>query len=506
MRPPGGVIKIGAASSRLARAFVFVVGATVPAACIPTATNLSPDAGELPCVSGGNACIPNGTPAPVTTAPTVDCTAAEAGLEFLTDFSVLDNETGNAAQYFYQYVDGTAGIWPNGYTPPAIQQNICNSDTNNHVLHESGGPFTGWGGGIGIGLSHISGQDKNLCGNFSPSNTCPVGGGWQPGSNPCYCPAYMPDPKVNGVQPKWTNDQNASTAINYAALDVSQWEGVSFWARRGPNGQPLMRVLVGDKFTDDDISYLMYRGSYPNVTPSDRFCERKGECTCSFQDVTCDWYSVDDPSFPPGTVWADTNPALPMALRPGGLSPDGGGFYCGTPGSHPGSASSTPTMSNGSLFSNFCGRSLCDRPYSAYPNDTVDLEWTGRACTPYTYRNGSEADVCYNPPNTVDGQGNKVDPDPLPAEADKQCGDHFTFPVHLSTDWQFFAIPFAQMSQQGWAQQAPYFDATSVSVIRFTWDAGYVDYYLDNIRFYRTKGFVPPTPPYVPPGLPTPTP
>ena len=42
-------------------------------------------------------------------------------------------------------------------------------------------------------------------------------------------------------------------------MDVSEWEGISFWARRGPDSQAGFRVLVGDKNTDDDIAYLMYR-------------------------------------------------------------------------------------------------------------------------------------------------------------------------------------------------------------------------------------------------------
>ncbi len=41
------------------------------------------------------------------------------------------------------------------------------------------------------------------------------------------------------------------------------------------------------------------------------------------------------------------------------------------------------------------------------------------------------------------------------------------------------------MFQQGWAKQAPNFDLTSISVVRFTWDVGYIDYYIDDVKFYR---------------------
>ena len=61
-----------------------------------------------------------------------------------------------------------------------------------------------------------------------------------------------------------------------AMKDVSAWEGISFWARRGPDSQAGFRVLVGDKYTDDDIAYLMYR-----IDPMlPRYCERVRECGC----------------------------------------------------------------------------------------------------------------------------------------------------------------------------------------------------------------------------------
>ncbi|MGO9291512.1 MAG: hypothetical protein ACLQIJ_22505, partial [Polyangia bacterium] len=73
------------------------------------------------------------------------------------------------------------------------------------------------------------------------------------------------------------------------------------------------------------------------------------------------------------------------------------------------------------------------------------------------------------------------------AEPDQQCGDYWTFPLHLSTDWQLFLVPFTTMYQQGWAKRWPFFDISSVSVVRLTWDVGWVDYWIDNLRFYRVK-------------------
>ena len=43
------------------------------------------------------------------------------------------------------------------------------------------------------------------------------------------------------------------------------------------------------------------------------------------------------------------------------------------------------------------------------------------------------------------------------------------------------------MYEQGFAKRFTFFDLKSVSVARFTWDAGPVDFYIDNWRFYRVK-------------------
>jgi hypothetical protein len=451
------------------------IALTALAGCIPTAPNLAPGAESLPCTGPG--CVPLNGGAAVTTAPTVDCESAQQGLDF-APFTVLDNENANlllpgVAEYFYQYVDGTAGLTPSGYSPPAILADRCTDNPpsaphppgSNYVLHTSGGPFTGWGGGIGIALAHIN-TDSAFCTDAS-SPVCPAAGG-STTTTPCYCPPVTsPNPADLGQR-----------EISHAAMDVSQWDGISLWARRGPNSQPLLRVLVGDKYTDDDISYLMYVAN-PNTPPSQRYCERKADCGCNFQDTFCSFYSsspTTDPQYASVVITTDKNfPDPGDATRSGAL-------YCGAPESHPGSASQNLFSNNGlkcddlsgNCADNFCGESVCDAPYSAYAGDGPDLQFENKPCTTYTYRNGTQSDVCYDPAHDLP-----------PPEGDEQCGDHFTFPINLSTEWQFYKIPFAEMFQQGWAKQAPTFDLKSVSVVRFTWDVGYIDYYIDDVRFYR---------------------
>ena len=420
----------GNACRAAAFALVAWIGGAAVGGCIPTGENLPDGAATLPCI--GASCIPMDGGAPVTSAPLVDCTAAERGLAF-APFMILDNEESATAQFLYDYEDGTSSVAPTGYSPPAILQDRClTDDSSNHVFHISGGPFFGWGGGVGVALEHFN-QDEGLCTGASP---------------PSYCP-----PIGTGA---------AGQAINFAALDVTEWDGISFWARRGPNSQPLLRVLVGDKYTDDDISYLMYLGD-----PSEpRFCERERECDCNYLSASCSFYSAD-PAIDPTYATIVTNDV------------NGGGYYCGLPGSVAGATSAQTGVvvsTNGSSASNKCNVTSCDAVYPAYPNNGPDPAFVNKACSPFTNRNGSEVDLCYNPAT-----------DPRPAESDEQCGDHFSFPVNLSTEWQLYNIPFAEMSQQGWAKQAPTFDLTSVSVVRFTWDLGYIDYYIDNVRFYKAS-------------------
>jgi hypothetical protein len=132
---------------------------------------------------------------------------------------------------------------------------------------------------------------------------------------------------------------------------------------------------------------------------------------------------------------------------------------------------------------NTCQQTRCDEFYPAYPDDPMDgsaprgtdRQFYGKPCTPYTMRNGIHSSWCFDPTTE------------RPAETTEQCGDHWTNVVNLSNDWQFYTVPFNSMLQQGWAKRSPKLDLTAVSVFRFTWDGGWVDYWIDNVALYRHK-------------------
>jgi hypothetical protein len=371
----------------------------------------------------GLGCIPTAPGGVTMVAPEVrfgDCDTAEQGLEF-APFMIEDFE-GARPNFMYTYTDNTSVITPSGYLPVTETGKHCNSDSGNNVFHTHGGPFLGWGGGLGVSMLHLgrgngNGDANGLC-NHTPL--------------PDYCVPDGPDPNVT-----------------QSVLDFSQWDGVALWARRGPTGQPLLRVLIGNKYTDDDISFFMY-----DADPTQpRYCERVRECAC-INGLDCAFSPDEDNGGPPGVI-------------------PGGGLYCGTPGLVMGPDISV--ASTAMRATNTCGVTRCDDVYPAHPEVGPDPEFANRQCRPFTYRSGVTSSFCYNAD------------DPLPAETDQQCGDHWTYPLHLTTDWQLYLVPFSWMYQQGFAKRFSSFDLKSVSVARLTWDGGPVDFYVDNWRLYRVK-------------------
>ncbi|MES1171980.1 MAG: hypothetical protein ABUL77_01980 [Bacteroidota bacterium] len=357
-------------------------GATPPGGCISTCY---PDPGSRP----------------------VNCAQQEAGLEFL---KVWDFEDGTGTG-MYEYGDrSTANFSPNKYAPPSEDADRCG---RTKVMHIFGGPFRGWGGGVGVGF--INAAPRKRC--YEPIET-----------RPDYCPA-------------------ANAEYAELTLDLSKWDGVSLWARRSPNSQSAIRVGLGDRQTDDDISFQSQYagpGAPPGAPPRQKYCRRNRECGC-----------------------ANSRPCTP--IDPDDSTSD---RYCWDPARDP-----VPvTMSNERLVvAEKCGPTRCAAPYDAFDR-LVDREFNGKACTPYSFVNGIASSYCFNP---------GVDPDP--AENNELCGDSWVFPVAVSNDWHLYLIPFTQLQQQGFGKKFARPDLTAISMLRLMWDVGWVDYWVDDVGFYRVR-------------------
>lgn len=394
----------------------------------------------------------------------VDCVTAETNYEFMTtpaalwtfEEDLLNNPDQPLARGMYSYTDNSTVIQtfmtadtnnpghklPKTFEPPTAIMPRCldpndpthskPQDAKNHTIHLQGGPFLSWGGGAGIGM-------KNY-------------------------------PAVTG---------SAATPAD-AQLDVSAWEGLSFWARRGPDSQVGFRVLVGDQFTDDDIAYIMYR----NDPTQPRFCERVRECGC-LNHRSCVAVHLDRLNNGTGEVSPDAGVPSGCEPNPDHLLDHQAMSFCGYPEIINGAESSTA----GGSQCNTCAETRCDERWPAFPDDYAtiggaaapniphgsDLQFFGKPCSPYTMRNGIFGSWCFDPKTE------------RPAEPTEQCGDHWTRVVNLSNEWQFYTVPFNQMAQQGWAKRSQGLDLKTVSVVRFTWDGGFIDYWMDDVRFYRHK-------------------
>ncbi len=441
-------------------------------------------------------------------------------IETFDNYSLADGTAG--AQDLHMYSDGTnfaAGTLHfyvendlhthgcPGYEPQVVSpQALCGPAATDSffpgVFHVFGGPFLSWGGGFGVSLAKLNGRDptQNMGGlanidqhpttdpNAPKDNCCFNGGAGPSTSAPC---TVNPDPKFGSVCPP----DDAEYAVRIAALDVSQYEGVSFWARRGPTSQAGIRVLVGDKHTDDDLNYLAQREQAATGEPQPLYCQRIHECSCRL-DQTCSSYGQDllPLGYPAGDYCS-----LPTAPVPANSSHCafffGGTDNCTVPGSTVVGAMGASTVSGTPISgfgpSNCCSNTACNDIYPAYPNDSLpnagrfvgngagqygDPQYYGKPCTPYAFTNGVAGSFCFDP-----SAGE------TPAPSSEQCGDHWTKTVDLTTDWHFYMVAFRDMRQQGWAKKAEQLDLHSVSLVRFTWDVGNIDYWIDQVSFYRHK-------------------
>lgn len=344
--------------------------------------------------------------------PLMDCAAEEAGLEFLSISGW--NFDGATASNLYSYTDKSAhNLQPVGWQPATTEMSRCIGASDNKGLHLRGGPFRDWGGGFGVRLELGIGGAANCV---------------DPVLRADYCPPV-------GTEPP----------LDTRAFDLTGYDGVSFWARRGPDGQPLLRVMMADRRTDDDVSFLMSR----DIPDAPRFCERNLKCSCP-EDLPCT------------VVPADKLDLVNNDCADKGVEPF---MICWDPVADPYLIKQARHTT--------CGTTTCDCPYEAFP-ETQDPLFAGRGCNSFAFRGGIVNDYCYNP-----GQ------DPEPYEGNYLCGDHWASPVSLTTDWQFFKVPFTSMLQQGWAKEQHQFDLQYATGLRFTWDKGIIDYYIDDVRFYR---------------------
>jgi hypothetical protein len=421
------------------------------------------------------------------------------------------------ALHGYTYRDDTTtNYYPVGWEPPSIKDpsRLCDRD-DNHIFHIAGGPFLEWGGALGRALRCLNTQSfsdnpgqlaihearrKMLPADEAQKmitlGTIYCHTGESKGATLAYgaaaCDPLQSDPAVGKLCPQrdrlYKKDKTAPVdppqdkALIGQAIDVSEWEGISFWARRGPNSQPGIRVLVADKYTDDDINFLQYI-----VDPTaPRYCGRTIECKCKSATRPCTKLTqeeatelngmtlsridlADDPSV------ANFNEPTSYNLRPA------------LPGD-----TMCYNRNDKELYDNpikllvqtqqYCGDSVLHHQTDSAKSLNVDFDpfLVGSKCQEYTFRGSVVSNFVFNPESEDPAQQ-------APFEVGQQCGDHWMKSIDLSYDWQLYTVPFNELLQQGWAKRQYKLDLTAITMVRLAWDRGYIDYYIDDVRFYRKK-------------------
>ncbi len=405
------------------------------------------------------------------------------------DFVPVITFEGGASQW-YKYDDGTStkplvlrgtGTMFDSWGEPsqdlsmadpcvAAQPAIGTRCGSTFAAHAIGGAFSNWGGGIGTGYFKLTGELATI--NADPAT---------PGAT----------------------EVTFTAAAALKGIDVSSYQGIGFWARRGPTSQTSFKIGLSDKYTNENAARKMWNywatqaadgiaeGPYCPLTrtcgcSADKSCSpvpaaapqactdnsacASDSCVDGFcADPTYCWNPDTDPA--PGTPVAD--PGLcGCGLPPCNVDPATGNYFCWNPEvDPPPSADATYTSCNkaGGVTYPACGSTAC-KGNSTEPNAVLDHS----ACTDFTTSDGIHDKYCYDAGS---------DPEPVPSN--QKCGGVWGTSVVVGADWKFYRIPFNELAQDSYGWQSPDFALDNVWGLTITFGAGSVDFYIDDIGFYR---------------------
>ena len=321
---------------------------------------------------------------------------------------------------------------------------------NNNVIHMRGAGFRYYGGNI----AHILAGDNYTVvpGTFDASD-CPSN---PDGSKSDLChPAPAPGAIVDsaGFPLAPTKNDVAHGAWELGALhtylDVSKYEGVSFWARRGPDSMGSLLVTIADKHTSDDMN-----------RQNETFCRRIFACHNDCQNYQACTENSNEPNHTgTGFVWR-CHGSIPIP----GPSSDGASsdlLDAAFPRCTPKSLKYVEGPGGGSACT--------------FRDSYPDADFEGKACRPYTFTSGESAEYCFNAADLP------------PPSREQRCGDGYTSTLQLTTDWTFYTVPFSDMRQGGYGKISPDLDLTAVYSVTLGWGPGNMDIYMDNVSLYRTK-------------------
>jgi hypothetical protein len=365
----------------------------------------------------------------------VDCAGQMAGADFVWTWELGEGK----ARATYTYDDNTTTlVAPDrvlGFEPPPDDvpnaDALCSTMPADGVIPFSkairfrGGPFTEYGGGFGQSF-RTTGHNKD---------------------------AYSTSAAIMTLE---STPSAEFPGYKTGAYDLSSWTGVAVWVRRGPLGMSTMRLGITERNSAEDLNSGAVKQTAENSTPpydatgvsEGKYCQRWRLCGCS-AGTPCSLY---------------TFMGSPL------------GYYCFDP------AIGIPQADSlGITGVQACGTTRCgDKNTSTAEVDPLfgkldAMQNATGACNPALQADGHSDLFCWDPATA---------PYPPPAKR-LRCNNPYSRPVTVGTDWQLIKVPFSELRQADEAKVSDDMDLKSVKQLVFTHGAGWTDFWVANIGFYR---------------------
>jgi hypothetical protein len=286
-------------------------------------------------------------------------------------------------------------------------------------------------------------------------------------------------------------------------VDVSDYEGISFWARRSPSAQASLRIALNDRNTSEGLALQVERANYdlrkadPEAPITEPRCKRVLGCCRHCAPHERDAVVLDGDSVvgiekvTEKRCWLpDERPHPELSVGEGGVIQ----FISYRP---------NPEWKEGSDLAKWLASEpgLVGTIYSTSPYKTAFDEWErdAKLCCPQTMEEEDEVTKlgdpqfggreCKNYVFNYDyssgyycrGEG---DP-PLPERNENRCGDTFEMNLNIDTEWRFYRIPWGELRR--FTPNRPPIDPTGIFSVALYFGAGYLDTYVDDIGFYRKR-------------------
>jgi hypothetical protein len=404
------------------------------------------------------------------------------------EFAIVDNYEGGKASHTYSFNDSTSEVlplvskdwepWATAY-PPAwtarLGKNPCGpgGPTSSEVLHLAG-HFTDFGGGLGTVL-------------FNHTDTLGTAVKFNDLSQKVGADGVVPQVAAP-ARPITFYPGDVAYVPGMASADLTDassvpphpWEGISFWARRGPFAGPGFRPGILDRTTSDDFNKQL---------PASMAACRSVYTTCSCPNQKpCTAWDPNDPQDPQPT--ADE---LMSNIEP--LTPDVSGYtvtkgsYCWDP-----KVDKYPPWDPSLRCDDFACDYHANTPIPSMTYNPVNATeanlWQADAgkgpgvgtmtCSPnyYVFKDSTtpSARFCYKPGVDLD-----------PPERMERCNDGFLAGTLLTTDWVHYFIKFSDLRQGMIDKRSSGIDLGMVEALLFAFPGGDMDLWLDDVGFYRRK-------------------